>query len=527
MQESSSTTQTGRAKYRPYIYWGVVVLVAWLVYLAGIGYSPGYYVDESGLSYNAYLVSTTGAGEFGPRFPLYFQLFTGGFTQYSNPTQIYLLAGLFFFTGPSILAARILAATSVFAACVLMGFLAKRMTGSRLIGVIIVVMAMISPWLFEVGRLVLETFFYPVSLVIFLLAAWYASRRDSWSWGNSMAIVAGLVLLTYSYTIGRLLGPLLAFGLVFLITDRERLISVAKTWGLYALSMVPLLVYLRQNPGVTTRFYLLSYIKPESTWGDIAANFVRRYIEDINPYILLTRGDINPRHHIPDAYGSLYFAAVGLVVIGIVVAIVRCRREAWWRFALWGLLAAYVPGAMTIDANHTLRMIAVPVFFILFTIPAVEWLLGKRPVFGVSSDDDDESKDGTEKGKLFVPAKRVVLALLMIGLSVEAAYFHKQYYQRASLRGYVFDAAYKDAYDLAVAQPSRPIYLVDGYWGPAYIHARWYAALEGRSRDEFVHQPYGVPPPANVIVISSDRACTSCQMIERKGDYIVYRTTGP
>lgn len=526
MQKTSLTTKLGDVNLKTYVFWGGVVLVAWLVYMAGIGYSPGYFVDESGLSYNAYLVSTTGAGEFGPRFPLYFQLFTGGFTQYSNPTQIYLLAGLFFFTGPSILAARIMAATSVFAACMLLGFLANRMTGSRMIGLIIAVMAMISPWLFEVGRLVLETFFYPVSLVILLLAVWQASRRDSWSWGNSVAIVAGLVLLTYSYTIGRLLGPLLAFGLVFLITDRQRLISVAKTWGLYALSMIPLLVYLRQNPGVTTRFYLLSYIKPESTWGDIAANFVKRYFEDVNPYILLTRGDINPRHHIPDAYGSLYFAAVGLVVIGIVVAVVRCRRESYWRFALWGLLAAYVPGAMTIDTNHTLRMIAVPVFFILFTIPAVEWLLGKRAIVA-ASEDDGEPAGGIEKDKRFVVAKQVVLSVLMIALCLEAAYFHKQYYQRASLRGYVFDAAYKDAYDVAVAEPSRPIYLVDGYWGPAYIHARWYAALEGRSQDEFVHQQYGVPPPANVIVISSDRACTACQMIERKGDYIVYRTTGP
>jgi hypothetical protein len=171
-------------------------------------------------------------------------------------------------------------------------------------------------------------------------------------------------------------------------------------------------------------------------------------------------------------------------------------------------------------------MIAVPVFFILFTIPAVEWLLGKRAIAS-ASEVDGEPPAGIEKDKRFVLAKKAVLAVLMIGLCLEAAYFHKQYYQRASLRGYVFDAAYKDAYDLAVAQPSRPIYLVDGYWGPAYIHARWYAALEGRSRDEFVHQPYGVPPPANVIVISSDRACTSCQMIERKGDYIVYRTTGP
>ena len=34
---------------------------------------PGFYLDESATAYNAYLVSRTGAGEFGSRLPLLFQ----------------------------------------------------------------------------------------------------------------------------------------------------------------------------------------------------------------------------------------------------------------------------------------------------------------------------------------------------------------------------------------------------------------------------------------------------------------------
>ena len=70
-------------------------------YTSGLSRNPpGFYVDESAIAYNAYLVSRTGAGEFGSRFPLYFQVFTAGFTQYVNPTQVYLLAFVFRFLPP-------------------------------------------------------------------------------------------------------------------------------------------------------------------------------------------------------------------------------------------------------------------------------------------------------------------------------------------------------------------------------------------------------------------------------------------
>ena len=113
--------------------------------------------------------------------------------------------------------------------------------------------------------------------------------------------------------------------------------------------------------------------------------------------------------------------------------------------------------------------------------------------------------------------------LLAFG-AVEAVHFHKNYYSEGGKRGYVFDEAYKALYDQAVSQRLRPVYLVDGYWGPAYIHSFWYATLEGRSTVEFVHQPYGVRPPRGSIVISTEQACTSCEMIRKNGDYLLYRT---
>jgi hypothetical protein len=90
-------------------------------------------------------------------------------------------------------------------------------------------------------------------------------------------------------------------------------------------------------------------------------------------------------------------------------------------------------------------------------------------------------------------------------------------------RDFEFDAPYKAAYDAAVAQPTRPIYLQDGMWGPAYMDALWYATIEGRPRSEFTHLAGGAKPPATAIVISSNPSCQNCETIKRSGAYLLYR----
>src|SRR5438093_12971304 len=108
------------------LIWIAGIALLFAVYTWGLSTNPpGFYVDESALAYNAYLVSRTGAGEFGPTLPLYFEFFTNGFTQFVSPTQVYLLAIVFRLLPPSILLSRIFSAVWVFAACLLLGLLAK------------------------------------------------------------------------------------------------------------------------------------------------------------------------------------------------------------------------------------------------------------------------------------------------------------------------------------------------------------------------------------------------------------------
>jgi hypothetical protein len=109
--------------------------------------------------------------------------------------------------------------------------------------------------------------------------------------------------------------------------------------------------------------------------------------------------------------------------------------------------------------------------------------------------------------------------LAVIGL--QAIYFQSVYRREGRERGWVFDSAYKDLYDAAVALPARPIYLSDGT-EPAYEHAYWYAAVEGRKVSEFVHLDEGTRAPVGSLVIGSEPTCVNCQVIKKSGDYLLY-----
>jgi hypothetical protein len=503
---------------------GVALLFPFYINRVGTN-PPGFYIDESAIAYNAYCIARTGAGEFGESFPLFFPVYTNGWVQHANPTQIYLLAIPFTFFKPSIWLARAYSASWVFFACVLLGSLASRVSGQRRIGFIVGLIAILTPWLFEVSRLVMETFFYPMALALFLLALFHAQKKESWSWPAIVMLAATLMLLTYTYTIGRLLGPLLGLGLVLFITSHDRLISIIKTWIIFGVTLVPLLIYrLRHPEALTQRFYLISYIKPNSPWKEIAPKFIRRYLEDFTLVNLLFDGDGNPRHHVPGSLGSFLIGAFILVLIGLVVIIVRHWREPWWRFVIFGAAASIVPGALTPDQFHSLRMVAYPVFLVVLTIPGLMFLL-EQPL-----DHERElasagvgAPNVTRAPPLSTSARQTILAVLLAVIALQAVYFQKVYRRDGPERGWIFDADYKNVYDAAVALPDRPIYLIDGN-EPAYEHAKWYATVEGRKLSEFVHYGDGRRAPTGSLVIGSQPSCVNCEMIMKSGDYLLYRS---
>jgi hypothetical protein len=508
------------SKYFQILSWALGITLVFILYTLGLSKNPpGFYVDESALAYNAYLVSRTGEGEFSPHFPLYFEVFTNGFTAYVSPTQVYLLAAVFRILPPSILLARVFSAFWVFSACLLLGLLAKRISGRVTIGVIVAATALLTPWFFDLRGLVMEVHFVPLALVLVLLAVYYAQTFEGWGWRSVVAVAVTLVLLTYCYTSGRVLGALLALGLLLFATTWKRLVGIITTGLLYGLSLIPIFLFNRQHPtALVRRLYEISYIRPGVPWRDIASEFVRRYLEDQSLYALLMTGDYHPRHHVQGSGGAMFFATFILAMMGLLFVFARGWRDPWWRFIVYGLAVSIVPGAITNEPFHQLRLMAYPVFLLVLTVPALEWLLAPA---AHEQRTGDSSAFGD--GSIRRPARLAILILLLTATVLQAGHYQTVLRRDGPKRDFEFDVPYQAAYDAAVAQPSRPIYLQDGKWGPGYMHAMWYSTLEGRPRSEFVHLPDRGKAPRGSVVISSAENCQNCQIIRRSGVYLVYR----
>lgn len=491
-----SSPRTQNPKPKTLLLAAAVCAFAFALYAWDVpGNPPGFYIDESSIAYNAHAVSRTGADEYGESFPLYFR----AFGDYKNPVFVYLLASVFRVTGPSMTVARLLSAALGALAALLLGLLAARVTRRAAVGVVVALSALLTPWLYESSRLVFEVAAYPLAVVLFLLALRRASERERWTRVDVASLAATLALLTYTYSIGRLLAPLLAAGLALFVT-RRNVARVALTWAAYALALVPLVVFDVRNPGaLTERFGLITYLKPEGGVIEGAREFVLHYLADVNPARWLLTGEANIRDHLPGA-PALLAATLALACAGVLVALLRHRREAWWRFQLYALAASVVPAALTVNDFPQLRLIAFPVFLHVLAAPAFAWTL-----------------EGNKR-------RRVLLYVAAALLVAQGAQFQWLFHARAPERWYVFDARFPSkvlAPALAAARGGR-IYLQDPPGRSGYIQALWHGTLRGVEASRFVRLSPNEAPPAGAVVVSTEETCADCLLLARAINYIVY-----
>jgi hypothetical protein len=476
---------------------------------------PGFYIDESSIAYNAETIARTGADEHGEAWPLFFR----AFGDYKNPTYVYLLAAVFRVTGPSVTVARLLSATLGVVAALLLGLLGARVAGWRsdvarargkvlTAGALVCATALLTPWLFELSRVAVEVAMYPLALALFLLAARRASERERWAWADAAYFGATLALLTYTYSIGRLLGPLLALGLALFAT-RARLRALLLAWGFYALALAPLLIFQLRHPGaLAARFRIITYITPQSTWAEDAWEFVRHYAANLNPWRMLVAGDPNA-HQIASIYnvGPVLAATFVLAVAGALLALRRVPQKRWGLFVVYCLAASFVPASLTTDDFHTLRLAAVPVFLVALNAPAFAWLL--------------------EEGSR---ARQWLLVAAFVLTLAQGAVFQWQY--RASAlsprRLHLFDADYPALILPAAleAAGARPVFLADAPAIPGYIQARWYATLRRIPEEKFVVLAPGAGAPAGAVVITTEDSCPRCRVLARSDPYTTYVAEG-
>ena len=487
----------------PPALWLLLAAAGLALYAWGAGVNPpGFFIDESSVAYNAHTISESGRDEHGEEWPLYFR----AFGDYKNPTYVYLMAAVFKVTGPGVAAARYLSATLGVLAALALGLLGARVTGSRAAGLLTFLAALLTPWLFELSRIVVEVAAYPLAVALFLLATRRAASKDAWGVADSALVAASLALVTYTYSTGRLYGPLLALGLALLLTTRARVGSLLTTWVLYGLALVPLLVYHRRHPeALTKRFTFLTYATPESGYAEGAWEFVKHFFGNLNPWRLLVTGDVNGYQiaSVPGAEAIL-FATFALALFGAWLASKSARRDPWWRLFFYGLAASVVPASLTNDYFHMLRLAALPVFLVALCAPALAWLIERR-----------SSK---------------ALAVFIVLTLAQGAFFRWQFerYAGSPWRRHMYDADYPSKLlPAALAASPREVHLADSTSVPGYVQALWYGAAWGLPPSTFVRLRVDEPAPAGAVVITTEDVRPRCRVLAESEPYTVCATEGP
>jgi Dolichyl-phosphate-mannose-protein mannosyltransferase len=479
---------------------GVVLAVAAFQLWISPNNPPGFFRDEAAIGYNAHTIATEGRDEYGARFPLYFS----SFLDYKSPLFVYGLAGVFRVTGADREVARGFAAACVLAAVLLLGWLAYRRTAHASVAVATVLLAGTTPWLFEVGRVAFEVAMEPLFLVLALVALERADRRDRWTPGTAIPVALALGAITYVYAGGRLLAPLLALVLGVVVT-RERWRWVATCWVAFAVTQLPLLVYTRLHPGALSRRYeATTFVTDDMPPWEIAWRGALNYLQDLQLWHYVVSGDVKPYAHTPGTSALLAASAV-LSIAGLVLILVRLRRDAFWRYAVAALLVSPIPAATTADRFHALRLAPFAVLLVVAAIPALDAL---RSVLRRS------------RAAQAAAAALVVVAAIQFGLFVAV------YRSDGPLRTGRFEAGIPSLLDRAW-EDDGTVYVDYDDREPQAL-ARWYALAEGVDQSRVVRLPDGGIPPTGAIAFGRTQECDYvCERIAESGDYWIARVVGP
>lgn len=490
-----------RLTARPGLLVGLAVVIAVSAFQLWISPSnpPGFFRDEAAIAYNAHTIAEDGRDEYGARFPLYFS----SFLDYKSPIFVYGLAGVFRVTGPDREVARGFGAVCMLAAILLLGWLAFRRTGHASVGVVTVVLAGCSPWLFELGRVAFEVAMEPLFLCLALLGVERASRLDRWSPATALPVSAALGAITYVYAGGRLLAPLLAAALV--VVGRSRWRWWVTAWLGFAVTQIPLILYTRAHPGaLSRRFDATTFVTDDMPPWEIGWRAAVNYLQDLQVWHYVVSGDVKPYAHTPGA-GALLGVSLLLSVAGLGLALLRHRSDPFWRFAIAALAVSLVPAAFTIDRFHAVRLAPFAVMLVVVSIPALETL-----------------RDAV----LRATWARALAAALVVAAALQFAFFVHNYSTNGPLRTGRFEAEIPQL--LARAWANGGIVYVDYDDREPQALARWYALAKGIEQVRVVRLADGGIPPTGAIAFGRTQECDyTCTRLEESGDYWIARVEGP
>lgn len=347
-----------------------------------------------------------------------------------------------------------------------------------------VVLAGLTPWLFEIGRAAFEVSLEPLLICLFLLGIEASWRKQLWTPARGALVGLSLAGIAFVYAAGRLLAPLFAVALVVLLS-RSRWRWFAACWGTVALTaVIPIGVYWLRHPGaLTARYNNTSFITSAMGPWSIVSRAVRNYFHDLNLWHWVVSGDRTPYVHTHGA-GALLATVILLALGSVVLAVWQRIFDRFWLFTLVLLVLCPIPAALTKDRFYELRLVPFPVLLIVVGFPATTWLF--------------------EKARVDWFARATAAALIVLAV-VQFADFADNFHRHGPGRTVLFDADVPALLQQAFATGGK-VYL-NQHEPEALALARWYAVDHRIAPTRVVLNAFHAAPPHGSIVFGAYQNC--------------------
>jgi hypothetical protein len=314
---------------------------------------PGLFGDEASFGYNGWAISHFGTDQYGTHWPLFFR----SFGDYKGPAGVYFEALLTSILPLTPWVIRLPNALAGIALAFAAGWLGWRLTRSHAVVLILVLEAAFEPWLFHLGRTMLEADLLTPLCYVLTLAALAAGGERS----LRFCIAAGILLGAACFTAqpARFFTPVL---LVIILLSFRGSLRGARLAALVVPVAIALIIIVGAGSAITARFGEVSVFKG-SGLIDGAWLAVGNYIQYLGPVLLFIRGDSNLRHS-TGFEGLLFVTAAAPLALGAIAAI-RRRREPLATIALLGTLIAPVGPSLTAGVNARREVVVVPFLLVL------------------------------------------------------------------------------------------------------------------------------------------------------------------
>lgn len=354
-----------------------IILVAALLRLYGLtDIPPGVNRDEASIGFTAHSLMTTGRDEYGRFLPVSFE----SFGDWKLPLYIYTTIPFVGIFGLSELAVRLPSALAGIAAVTVLFTLTRLLFASESIALLASLSLALMPWHIHISRVeseaIVSVFFTILGSILFLRAL----NKKSWKELTAAAVLFGATYWTYHGT--HVSTSLLLIGMAFIYW--KDILRIPRWWIAVAAGSVLTLGILSAtfsadhtkisgisifgDPTVIhTRIEQPRQIhdNPDSFPAKIFHNrltyagitIFQNYLKSYGTEFLFVSGGGNRAHNIA-GYGNLHPMEAVLLLIGVAWLTGQIKKKET-RFILWWLVVGGVAAAITKDAPHSNRMLAV------------------------------------------------------------------------------------------------------------------------------------------------------------------------